>query len=320
MKIAVLGGGGFIGHHLVKRLKDEGHWVRAVDVKPPDFEASPADEFCLFDLRLQNATVSAVLGVDEVYNLAADMGGLGHITFNDADIIRNNTYISLNTLEACRQQGVQKLIYTSSACVYPNYRQEESHVIPLAEDMVMPADPQHLYGWEKLTTEKALAAYHEAGWMDVRIARLHNIYGPLGTWDGGREKAPAALCRKVAQAEDGGSIDIWGDGQATRSFCWIDDCLDGILRLAKSTYTKPLNIGSSELITINDLADMIIRLSGKTLTKNHVEGPEGVRGRNSDNSRIRTVLAWEPTTPLEKGLGITYEWVKSQVEAANGKD
>lgn len=316
-RVCVTGAGGFIGHHLVKELKAQGHFVRAVDIKPPDFEPSPADEFYIHDLRIRSEANSATHSMDEVYALAADMGGMGFITFNDADILYNNLLITINTLESARLNSASKILYTSSACVYPNYLQESSNIVPLKESDTYPADPQHGYGWEKLTGEKILTAYHEVGHIDVRIARLHAIYGPLGTWDGGREKAPAALSRKVAQAPDGGEVEIWGDGKQTRSFCYIDDCINGLLRLSKSGFSRPLNIGSSQLTTMNNAADILIAASGKTLTKKYVEGPQGVRGRNSDNSLIRTTLGWEPSIPLEEGLTATYKWVQSQVEAAN---
>jgi GDP-D-mannose 3', 5'-epimerase len=316
-RIAVLGAGGFIGHHLVKALKIQGNWVRGVDIKPPDFESSPADEFYIHDLRSRSEANSATQGVEEVFLLASNMGGMLWITYHDAEILYDNLMITVNSLEASRYNGARKILYTSSACVYPNYLQESPDIVPLKESDTYPADPQHGYGWEKLTGEKILTAYHEVGHIDVRIARLHAIYGPLGTWDGGREKAPAALSRKVAQAPDGGEVEIWGDGKQTRSFCYIDDCVSGLLKLMQSNFSRPLNIGSSQLTTMDNVADIMIAASGKTLAKKYVEGPQGVRGRNSDNTLIRDVLGWEPSITLENGMTSTYEWVRSQVEAAN---
>jgi GDP-D-mannose 3', 5'-epimerase len=315
VRVTVTGAGGFIGHHLVNALKDQKHFVRGVDIKEPEFAPTQADEFLLLDLRASHNCDIAARNADQVFALAADMGGMGYITFNDADILHNNTLITVNTLEAARQAHASSIIYASSACIYPNYLQEDADVIPLAEDMSHPADPQHGYGWEKLVGEKIYMAYQEAGYIDTRIARLHNVYGPLGTWDGGREKAPAAIARKVAQARAKDSIEIWGDGEQTRSFCYINDCIDGLLKLSQSSYTQPLNIGSSDLISINEMADILIGLSGKKLTKKYVDGPEGVRGRNSDNTLCQSVLGWEPVTAPEEGLAVTYSWIKSQVEA-----
>lgn len=316
MRAAVTGSGGFIGHHLVKALKAEGHWVRGVDIKPPEFEPTAADDCVLVDLRNRDLALRATRDVDVVFALAADMGGMGYIDGHDAEILHDNLLIDINTLAAARRNGVRKVVYTSSACVYPCSRQDTFIMHQgLAESDVWPADPQHGYGWAKLTAEKLFTAWQQAGLMDVRIARLHAIYGPLGTWQGGREKAPAALCRKVAEAPDGGSIEVWGDGYQVRSFCWIDDCVEGLLRLERSDYTKPLNIGTSELVSINQVADQIIALSGKNLTKRYVPGPQGVRGRNSNNDLCRRVLGWEPSTSLAEGLAATYAWVAAQVDA-----
>jgi GDP-D-mannose 3',5'-epimerase len=316
-RVLVTGAGGFIGHHLVSRLKQEGHWVRGVDIKPPEFSDIDADEFRLLDLRKWEDCLEATKDVDDVYALAADMGGMGFISTHHAEILRNNALISVHTMEAARVSGVGRYLYTSSACVYPDYRQVDADVTPLKESDAYPAAPQDAYGWEKLFTEK-LAEYYSAEFgLDTRTVRFHNIFGPYGTWDGGREKAPAAICRKVAQAEDGGSIEIWGDGLQTRSFCYIDDCVEGIYRLMNSGYQEPLNLGTERMVTINELAEIIIQLSGKTgLTLRHIEGPQGVRGRNSDNSRLREVLGWEPTTRLEHGLDETYRWIEKQVRAA----
>jgi GDP-D-mannose 3', 5'-epimerase len=318
-RVLVTGAGGFIGHHLVTRLKQEGHWVRGVDIKYPEFSDVDADEFHLLDLRKWEDCLEATRDIDDVYALAADMGGMGFISANHAVILRNNSLVSVHTMEAARVNGVRRYLYTSSACVYPQHLQESADVTPLKETDAYPAAPQDAYGWEKLFTEK-LAEYFAAEFgLDTRIVRFHNIFGPYGTWDGGREKAPAALCRKVAQAEDGGSIDIWGDGLQTRSFCYIDDCVEGIYRLMSSGYQQPLNLGTERMVTINELAEIIIELSGKSgLTLRHIDGPQGVRGRNSDNSRLREVLGWEPPTRLEDGLDSTYRWIEKQVRAAEG--
>jgi GDP-D-mannose 3', 5'-epimerase len=314
IRSVVTGAGGFIGHHLVAALKADGRWVRGVDIKRPEFAASAADEFMLLDLRSPSLAVRAIAGADEVWSLAANMGGMGYISFNDAEILRDNLQITVNTLEAARRTGVRKVIYTSSACVYPGYLQDETRAPALSEGAVMPADPQHGYGWEKLTGEKLHTAYQQAGWMGVRIARLHAIYGPLGTWQGGREKAPAALCRKVARASDGDSVEVWGDGQQTRSFCYIDDAVDGLMRLAASSFPLPVNIGSAELVTIDHLARLAIGHSGKRLFIQHIPGPQGVRNRCSDNTRARAVLGWEPSISLADGIARTYDWVASQLE------
>jgi nucleoside-diphosphate-sugar epimerase len=317
----VTGAGGFIGPHLVRELKARGLWVRGVDLHPPQFSESPADEFVLADLRDQGAADRAVggCGADEVYALAADMGGMGYISFHDADILSRNLAISLNTLLAAYAHTVPKIVYASSACVYPDFRQLTVDAAPLAEAEAYPADPQDGYGWEKLTTERTLQAFHAAGRIGVRIARLHNIYGPEGTWDGGREKAPAAMCRKIARVPDGSEVQVWGDGQQTRSFCYIDDAVKGILMLAASDFSAPLNIGSSELVTIDDLALMTAQIAGKNIRIRHVPGPQGVRGRNSDNTLIRSVLGWEPGTRLQDGMLPTYQWVARQVaEFAEG--
>jgi GDP-D-mannose 3',5'-epimerase len=321
-RVLVTGAGGFIGHHLVTFLRGEGYWVRGVDQKAPEFSAIDADEFELLDLRERANCDRAVRGVDEVYALAADMGGMGYISAHHATILRDNALINIHTLDAAKDAGVERYLYTSSACVYPEYLQEDTNVTPLKEDDAYPALPQDAYGWEKLIAERLCTHYREDFGLDTRIVRFHNIFGPRGTWTGGREKAPAALCRKVAvaklTAEPG--IDIWGDGEQTRSFCYVDDCVRGIHRLMRSEYVEPLNLGQDRMVTINELADMIAEIAGIEIAKKHVNGPQGVRGRNSDNSRLREVLDWEPEISLEEGLARTYSWIESQVRASlNGK-
>ena len=314
-KILVTGAGGFIGHHLVTYLKKQGHWVRGVDLKHPEYAATGADEFLIADLREPPTAVAAARGVDHVYALAADMGGMGYISAHHARILHNNALINLNTLEAARVNGVSRYLYTSSACVYPEFKQTDAAVTALKEDDAYPAQPQDAYGWEKLIAERLCMHYRDDYGIETRVVRFHNIFGPLGTWDGGREKAPAAMCRKVATAKLTGrsDIEIWGDGEQTRSFCYIDDCLDGMARLMASDHHDPLNLGQDRLVTINQLADIVSEIAGVTFGKRHVPGPQGVRGRNSDNSRLRQVLAWEPQISLEEGLRRTYVWIEAQV-------
>ena len=318
MRVVVTGAGGFIGHHLVKRLKSEGHWVRAVDVKYPDFEESAADDFMLADLRHFESCLQATDGIDDVYQLAADMGGIGYITANHAFLTRNNTLINSHMLEAARVSKVDRYLYTSSACVYPSFLQENEDVTPLREEEAVPADPEKGYGWEKLFAEQLATYYHEEVGLDVRIIRFHNIYGPLGTYDGGKEKAPAAICRKVARAPDGGSIEVWGDGEQTRSFCYIADCVEGLRRIMESGYTRPVNLGTEELITVNELVDAVCSAAGKTLTKQHdLTKPQGVRGRNSDNTILAEVIGWQPEIQVAEGIKYTYDWIAGEV-ARNG--
>jgi nucleoside-diphosphate-sugar epimerase len=312
----VTGAGGFIGHHLTKHLVRLGYWVRGVDLKPPEFEASPAHEFDLLDLRRWENCVRSTVGVNEVFNLAANMGGIGFIEANKALITHDNVLINTHMLEAARVAGVRRFLYTSSACIYPQYLQREPEVTPLKEEDAYPADPEDGYGWEKLFSERQCRHYAEDYGLDTRVVRFHNIYGPLGTYEGGREKSPAAICRKVALAPDGGEIEIWGDGNQTRSYCYIDDCIEGITRLMRSEYGEPLNLGTDRLVTINELVDIVADGAGKTVRRRHdLSKPQGVRGRNSDNTRLRAVLGWEPQVTLEKGLAHTYRWIEGQLGA-----
>jgi len=311
----VTGAGGFIGHHLVKFLKAQGQWVRAVDVKKPEFEPSLADEFLLDDMRSIRTCERATTGIQDVYALAADMGGIGYISANHASLARNNVLMNANTLEASQSAGIERYLYTSSACVYPGFRQHNEKLKALKESDAIPADPEKGYGWEKLFAEQLVTYYHEDYGLDARIVRLHNIYGPLATYEGGREKAPAAICKKVAEAEDRSTIEVWGDGRQTRSFCYIDDCVDGLLRVMDSGYRQPINIGSEEIVTVDELVDMVCRIAGKSLEKSHDQAkPQGVRGRNSDNTLVRQMLQWEPKTPLQSGLARTYRWIWSELE------
>lgn len=319
-KVLVTGAGGFIGHHLVTFLKARGYWVRGVDLKHPEFAPTDADEFELLDLRRWDACLQATRGVHEVYALAADMGGMGFISSNHAQILRNNALINLHTIEAARVNDVARYFFTSSACVYPEYLQLDANVTPLKEEDVYPAQPQDAYGWEKLIGEHLCRHYREDFGLETRVVRFHNIFGPLGTWDGGREKAPAAMCRKIATAKLTGNptVEIWGDGEQTRSFCYIDDCLTGIYKLMRSDYHEPLNLGQDRMVTINQLADIIAEIAGISIVKKHVPGPQGVRGRNSDNTRLREVLGWLPEISLEEGLAKTYAWIEGEVRAKLG--
>ena len=334
-KALVFGAGGFIGAHLVKRLKKEGYWVRGVDLKYPPYAPTQADEFVIGDLRdpevVRKVTVSPTQnlvmekglevlvdkegGFDELYQLAADMGGAGFVFTgeNDADIMHNSAVINLNTCEWAVKHGIKRVFYSSSACMYPEYNQKDPENPKTAEDSAYPAQPDSEYGWEKLFSERLYLAFHRNYGLEVRIARFHNIFGPEGSWNDGREKAPAALCRKVAMAEDGGQIEIWGDGEQTRSFLYIDECIEGVRRLMQSDFMGPVNIGSEEMVTINQLAQMIMEVAGKRLSIKHVPGPTGVRGRNSDNRLIREKLGWEPSYPLRVGIEKTYKWIQKQV-------
>jgi len=316
-RILVTGAGGFIGHHLVKRLKAEGYWVRGVDIKMPEYEPSAADEFELLDLRHWHNALLATRQVDHVYNLAADMGGIEYITAKLAEIARNNILINAHMLEASRVNGVSRFLFSSSACVYAGYKQDSPDVAALREEDAHPADPEPGYGWEKLFTEQLCRYYRHDYGFETRIVRFHNVYGPLGTYEGGKEKAPAAISRKVALTPDGTDIEVWGDGQQTRSFMWIDDCVEGLMRLMASHYHAPLNLGTEEMVTVDQLVDMTCDIAGKRLHKVHaLDKPQGVRGRNSDNSRLRVVLGWEPKTPLVEGLEITYRWIEQELERA----
>lgn len=315
----VCGGGGFIGHHLINRYKSEGYWVRGVDLKFPEFESTQADEFLIADLRNPvNAAKALFLegdAFDEVCQLAANMGGMGYISCHDAEIMHDSALINLNVLEECRKTKVKKVFFSSSACVYPSYNQLDPNNPKCFEESVCPADPDTEYGWEKLFSERLYLSYMRDYGMDVRIARLHNVFGPLGTWEGGREKAPAALCRKIAEATNGSEVPIWGKGDQTRSFLYIDECIEGIRRIMLAEGPLPvMNLGSEEMIAINDLARLIAKIAGKQLSLKNVPGPEGVRGRNSDNKLIQSALHWQPTHSLEDGLKKLYPWIAQQVE------
>ncbi|OJJ18259.1 NAD-dependent dehydratase [marine bacterium AO1-C] len=320
-KVLVCGAGGFIGGHLVKRLKDEGFWVRGVDLKEHEFSTLPADEFIIGDLRDPRVCEKVLQDIEEVYQLAADMGGAGYIFTgdNDANVMHNSATINLNIADIGHKLGVKKVFYSSSACMYPEYNQLDPDNPKCSEESAYPAAPDSEYGWEKLFSERLFLSYNRNFGMEVRIARFHNIFGPQGTWTGGKEKAPAAMCRKVAEAEEGGDVEIWGDGLQTRSFLYIDECLEGVRRLMESDFTGPVNIGSEEMVTINQLVETVMEIAGKKLSKNHIEGPQGVRGRNSDNALIKEKLGWEPTMTLKEGLEKTYPWILEQVKALVAK-
>ncbi len=315
--VLVTGAGGFIGHHLVKYLVNRGYWVRGADIKYPEYEASAAHEFVQCDLREHDSCQQVSEGMDEVYHLAADMGGIGFISGSHAEITLNNTLISAHMAKAAHDRKVGRFLFSSSACVYPMHLQTSPEVTPLREDVAWPAQPEEGYGLEKIYMEK-LCQYMTEDWkIPTRVVRFHNVYGPLGTYDGGREKAPAAISRKVALCPDGGEIEVWGDGLQTRSFMYIDDCVEGLFRLMQSDYTAPLNLGTDEMISINDLVDIASEIAGKRVTKRHdVTKPQGVRGRNSDNSLIREVLKWEPKMTIREGLVPTFHWIEGELAAA----
>jgi len=315
-KILVTGASGFIGHHLVRFLKKKGYWVRGADIKYPEFSSKDeADEFLLLDLRdLQNC-LKATKGIDKVFGLAANMGGIGFITSVRADVVRDNILINTSMAEASQQNKIKRLFFSSSACIYPRYKQEDADISPLKESDAYPADPEDGYGWEKLLSERMYKNFYEDYGLEARIARYHNIFGPEGTYDGGREKAPAAVSRKIALAKDGGEIEVWGDGRQSRSFLYIDDCLEGSYRLMESDFREPLNIGSDRLVTITEMVDMISKISGKNIGKKYLlDKPQGVRGRNSDNTLCKKILSWEPKISLEEGLEKTYKWIETQVK------
>jgi nucleoside-diphosphate-sugar epimerase len=315
-RVLVNGAGGFIGAHLITRLKSEGCWVRGVDLKRHEFCDPPVDEFILGDLRDREVVRRAVEGSDEVYQLAADMGGAGYIFTgeHDAALMHNSAMINLHTLECARQAGVRKIFYSSSACIYPEYNLRDPANPKCSEESAYPAAPDNEYGWEKLFSERVYFAYQKNYGMDVRIVRFHNTFGPWCAWRGGREKSPAALCRKVAEVPDGGEIEIWGDGEQTRSFLYVDECVTAVMLLMKSDFAGPVNVGSEEMVTINRMAELIMEIASKKLRIRHVPGPVGVRGRNSDNRLIAAKLGWKPSLPLRSGLARTYEWISRQVE------
>lgn len=318
-KALVLGGGGFIGNHLVNRLKKEGFWVRAVDLKYPEFSQTQADDFIVSDLRDPVVCREAIdQRFDEIYQLAADMGGAGFVFTgeNDADIMHNSALVNLNVLEACHRRNSRRIFYSSSACMYPEHNQLDPSNPNCTEDSAYPANPDSEYGWEKLFSERLYLAYARNHGFQSRIARYHNIFGPYGTWQGGREKAPAAICRKLALATEGGEVEIWGDGLQTRSFLIVDECIEGTLRLMRSDFQSPVNIGSDEMVTINQLVDMVAEVAGKSIRKRHIPGPTGVRGRNSENTLVEQELGWRPSASLRDGVSVTYPWILARVQAA----
>jgi nucleoside-diphosphate-sugar epimerase len=315
-RVLVCGAGGFIGGHLVSRLKSEGFWVRAVDIKAHEYTKLDADEVIVADLRDPVVVKEVTAGVEDIYQFAADMGGAGYIFTgdHDADVMHNSATINLNVAEEARKNNVKRVFYSSSACIYPEHNQEDPDNPNCAEASAYPAAPDSEYGWEKLFSERLFMSYQRNYGLEVHIARFHNIFGPLGTWTGGKEKAPAAICRKVAEAPEGGSIDIWGDGKQTRSFLYVDECVEGIRRLMDSDFAGPVNMGSDEMVTINQLAEMAMNIAKKPLNLNHIPGPTGVRGRNSENSLIKEKLGWAPSTKLHDGMEKTYAWIDEQVK------
>ncbi len=316
-RVLVTGAGGFIGHHLVSALKKKGYFVRGADWVLPEYEASHADEFLQLDLRRWENCLIASQGMDQIYNLAANMGGIGFIETHKAEIVHDNTLINVHMIDAARQCQVSRYLYTSSACIYPGYLQNSPDVSPLKESDAYPADAEDGYGWEKLYTERLCRHYFEDYGLKTYSVRFHNIFGPLGTYDGGREKSPAAICRKIALAANPDQIEVWGDGEQTRSFCYIDDCIEGLYRLMQSEHHEPLNLGQDRLITINELVDIVAKIANKTITKAYdLSKPQGVRGRNSDNTQLETALQWRPQISLEDGLARTYEWIQSELIAA----
>ncbi len=313
-KVLVTGAGGFIGHHLTKYLVEKGYWVRGVDIKLPEFSSPVANEFKLLDLRRTDNCLEAVSGIDEVYHLAADMGGIGYITQEKAGIAANNTMINVHMLEAARAEKIDRFLFSSTACIYPLHLQTTPDVVPLKEEDAYPASPEEGYGWEKLYMEKLCQYFNEDYGLETRVVRFHNVYGPLGTYQGGREKSPAAICRKIALAKQTDSIEVWGDGKQTRSYMYIDDCVEGIYRLMRSEHRQPLNLGRDRMVSIDVLVEAAAKISGKEISKDYdLSKPQGVRGRNSDNSRLREVLSWEPSITLEEGLISTYRWIEKRV-------